>query len=104
MSAQASSSLLTNELPRAHLVHIRVQQRNGKKSITTVSGLDQKLNFNKLNKEFQKRWGCNGTVQEDAKVGKVIQLQGDMSENVKVFLIGEKLVTEDNIRVFSQSL
>jgi translation initiation factor 1 len=75
-------------------VHIRVQQRNGRKSVTTVQGLNPALNFERVNREFMKRWGCNGTVIDDKAAGKVIQLQGNWSENVKQFLMEERLANE----------
>ena len=87
-------------------VHIRVQQRNSRKSVTTVSGLaalwpNRKLNFERINREFQKRWGCSGTVIHDDKYGMVIQLQGNMSDNVRQFLIDERLATADKMEVHS---
>jgi translation initiation factor 1 len=80
-------------------VQIRVQQRNGRKSITTVQGLNPKLNFERVNREFMKRWGCNGTVIDDKQAGKVIQLQGNWSENVKQFLLEERLTNEGNLKI-----
>ena len=82
-------------------VHIRVQQRTGRKSVTTVQGLNPKLNFERVNKEFQKRWGCNGTVIDDKQAGKVIQLQGNWSENIKQFLLEERLATDGNLKIHS---
>mmetsp|Transcript_5110 Transcript_5110/g.11185 ORF Transcript_5110/g.11185 Transcript_5110/m.11185 type:complete len:87 (+) Transcript_5110:213-473(+) len=38
---------------QAEYVHIRIQQRNGRKSITSVSGLNQNLNLKKILKEFK---------------------------------------------------
>ena len=35
-------------------VHIRTQQRNGRKSITTVQGLDEDLDLKKICKAFKK--------------------------------------------------
>jgi translation initiation factor 1 len=80
-------------------VHIRVQQRNGRKCITTLQGLNPKLDFDRMAKEFKKRWGCNGIVVEDKEAGSVIQLQGDQREHLKEFLLGEKLAKMDTIRV-----
>jgi translation initiation factor 1 len=82
-------------------VHIRVQQRNGRKAITTIQGLDPKLNFRRVNREFQQRWGCNGTVIDDKEFGKVIQLQGNWSDNIKQFLIEERLASEGTMKVHS---
>ena len=35
-------------------VHVRVQQRNGRKSLTTVQGLNKNYNYNKILKDFKK--------------------------------------------------
>lgn len=82
-------------------VHIRVQQRNGRKAITTIQGLDSRLNFRRVNREFQVRWGCNGTVIDDKEFGKVIQLQGNWVDNIKQFLLEERLASEASLKVHS---
>lgn len=82
-------------------VHIRVQQRKGKKFVTTVQGLNQKLNFRRINREFQRRWGCNGTVIATPDAGTVIQLQGNWSEKIKEFLLDEHMATELNLEIHS---
>ncbi|KPI86027.1 putative Translation factor SUI1 [Leptomonas seymouri] len=82
-------------------VHIRVQQRKGKKFVTTVQGLNQRLNFRRINREFQRRWGCNGTVITTVDAGTVIQLQGNWSENIKQFILDEHMTTENNLEIHS---
>ena len=69
--------------------------------MTTVQGLNPTLNFERVNGEFQKRWGCNGTVIDDKQAGKVIQLQGNWSENVKQFLLEERLANEGSLKIHS---
>lgn len=68
-------------------VHIRVQQRNGRKSLTTVQGLPQRLDKKKILKALKKDFCCNGTVVEDSELGSILQLQGDQRKNVSQFLI-----------------
>ncbi|ORC88722.1 translation factor SUI1 [Trypanosoma theileri] len=87
----------------AHKVHIRVQQRKGKKFVTSVQGLNQALNFRRINREFQRRWGCNGTVIETPEAGIVIQLQGNWSEEIRQFLLAENMATEQNLEIHSLS-
>ncbi|KAJ0578741.1 putative SUI1 domain, YjgF/YER057c/UK114 family, RutC-like superfamily, SUI1 domain superfamily [Helianthus annuus] len=67
-------------------VHIRIQQRNGRKSLTTVQGLKKELSYEKILKDLKKEFCCNGTVVQDKELGKVIQLQGDQRKNVSAFL------------------
>lgn len=79
-------------------MHIRVQQRTGRKSITTVSGLPA-LNFKKLISEIKKRFACNGSIQDDKEHGTVLQLQGDQRDSIQRFLVEENIVGQDMIRV-----
>mmetsp|Transcript_21758 Transcript_21758/g.37462 ORF Transcript_21758/g.37462 Transcript_21758/m.37462 type:complete len:113 (-) Transcript_21758:544-882(-) len=81
------------------IVHLRLQQRNGRKSLTTIQGLDKKLDLERLTKAFKKEFCCNGNVVEDKELGRVIQLQGDQRENVKKFLIQEEIASKKMIKV-----
>lgn len=80
-------------------VHIRIQQRNGKKSLTTIQGLPKKYDYNKVLKALKKDFCCNGTVVDDPELGNVIQLQGDQRKNVVDFLSNQKLAKKDMIKV-----
>lgn len=80
-------------------VHVRIQQRNGKKSLTTVQGLKQQYDYKKVLKALKKEFCCNGSVVDDAELGNVIQLQGDQRKNVQTFLIQENLVKKEKIKI-----
>jgi translation initiation factor 1 len=54
-----------------HYIHVRVQQRNGRKSLTTVQGIDTSFDYKKVLKAFKKEFCCNGTVVEDTELGNV---------------------------------
>jgi hypothetical protein len=41
-------------------VHIRIQQRNGRKSVTTCSGLPADLDYKKIVKVLKKSFSTNG--------------------------------------------
>mmetsp|Transcript_20013 Transcript_20013/g.60473 ORF Transcript_20013/g.60473 Transcript_20013/m.60473 type:complete len:106 (+) Transcript_20013:379-696(+) len=88
-----------NEDSGKDYVHIRVQQRNGKKSLTTIQGLEKNFDYKKVLKAFKKEFCCNGTVVEDTELGQVIQLQGDQRKNVSGFLIANKLAKKDFIKI-----
>uniref|UniRef100_A0AAZ3SSJ7 SUI1 domain-containing protein n=1 Tax=Oncorhynchus tshawytscha TaxID=74940 RepID=A0AAZ3SSJ7_ONCTS len=68
-------------------IHIRIQQRNGRKTLTTVQGIAIDYDKKKLVKAFKKKFACNGTVIEHPEYGEVIQLQGDQRKNICTFLI-----------------
>ncbi|XP_071702206.1 protein translation factor SUI1 homolog 2 [Rutidosis leptorrhynchoides] len=80
-------------------VHIRIQQRNGRKSLTTVQGLRKELSYEKILKDLKKEFCCNGTVVQDKELGKVIQLQGDQRKNVSAFLTKAAIVKKDQIKI-----
>ncbi|KIO26221.1 hypothetical protein M407DRAFT_243788 [Tulasnella calospora MUT 4182] len=79
-------------------LHIRIQQRNGRKSLTTLQGLGKEYDPKKLLKAFKKEFACNGTVVEDEQLGEVIQLQGDQRIKIKNFLV-ENGILASNIKV-----
>merc|ERR1711890_133081 len=43
-------------------IHIRIQQRNGRKTLTTVQGLPKKFDQKKILKVIKKKFACNGTI------------------------------------------
>ncbi|QSZ30799.1 hypothetical protein DSL72_000357 [Monilinia vaccinii-corymbosi] len=94
----------------AEYIHIRIQQRNGRKTLTTVQGLPKKFDQKKILKVIKKKFGklhyatpypryreltfdviaCNGTIVNDVIMGDVIQLQGDQRKDVQEFLTGKE--------------
>lgn len=80
-------------------VHIRIQQRNGKKKLTTVQGLPKEFSYEKILKAVKKEFCCNGNVVHDKELGEVIQLQGDQRKNVQSFLVNADLVKKEYIKI-----
>ena len=77
-------------------VHIRIQARNGRKSISSVSGLAVDLDLKKILKSFKKTLKCNGAILEDKELGKIIQLQGDHRAMIRDFLVDQEInILED---------
>jgi translation initiation factor 1 len=71
-------------------IHIRIQQRNGRKTLTTVQGLPKKFDQKKILKVIKKKFACNGTIVADSEMGEVIQLQGDQRKDIQDFLTDKK--------------
>ncbi|KAK4221009.1 translation initiation factor SUI1 [Podospora fimiseda] len=67
-------------------IHIRIQQRNGRKTLTTVQGIPSKFDHKKILKAIKKEFACNGTIISDSEMGEVIQLQGDQRSKIREFL------------------
>ncbi|KAF7535958.1 hypothetical protein G7054_g4959 [Neopestalotiopsis clavispora] len=81
----------TGETKQAsNYIHIRIQQRNGRKTLTTVQGLPKKFDQKKILKVIKKKFACNGTIVNDTEMGEVIQLQGDQRKDVQEFLVDKK--------------
>ncbi|KAI0748192.1 eukaryotic translation initiation factor 1 [Daedaleopsis nitida] len=74
---------------QSNYIHIRIQQRNGRKTLTTLQGLPKEYDLKKLLKAFKKEFACNGTVVDDEESGQVIQLQGDQRLKISTFLVQE---------------
>jgi len=70
----------------SNVIHIRIQQRSGKKTLTTVQGIGEEFDKKRLLRAFKKKFACNGTVVEHQEYGEVIQLQGDQRTHVSQFL------------------
>ncbi|CAI0460692.1 unnamed protein product [Linum tenue] len=85
-------------------VHVRIQQRNGRKSLTTVQGLKKEFSYNKILKDLKKEFCCNGTVVQDPELGQVIQLQGDQRKNVSTFLVQVLAIHNSHVNCFNSSM
>merc|ERR1719265_1479378 len=75
-------------------IHIRSQQRNGRKRWTTIQGipprlLGKRVNFDKILKALKKSFKTNGTLVEDDDGFTVLQLQGDFRAEVAEFLLDQ---------------
>jgi len=78
-------------------VHVRVQQRNGRKCISTVQGLADDLDIKRILKAFKKNFSCNGAIVKDEELGEIIQLSGDQRTNVKNFLVDQEICLDSQI-------
>lgn len=76
-------------------LHIRIQKRNGKKSITTISGFEEDLDVKRICKAMRKQFSCNGNVIEDEEEGEVMQLQGDQRDNVKQWILDNQVIAKN---------
>ncbi|KAF2228783.1 eukaryotic translation initiation factor SUI1 [Viridothelium virens] len=88
--AEADEDTGEQKQSQGNYIHIRIQQRNGRKTLTTVQGLPKKFDQKKILKVIKKEFACNGTIVNDTEMGEVIQLQGDQRKNVQEFLTNEK--------------
>ncbi|ORX61475.1 hypothetical protein DM01DRAFT_1332076 [Hesseltinella vesiculosa] len=80
-------------------IHLRIQQRNGRKTLTTLQGLPKEYDAKKILKVFKKEFACNGTVVDDEELGQVLQLSGDQRLKIAEFLVKEDIAKKANIKV-----
>eukprot|EP00913_Durusdinium_trenchii_P017504 g16445.t3 len=82
---------------KSNKVHIRMQQRNGRKSWTTVAGFPEsvrlpksgkvlQVDFEKILRALKKTFKTNGVHHRDPDHGSVLQLQGDIRKDVADWL------------------
>ncbi|CAO3641322.1 unnamed protein product [Cunninghamella blakesleeana] len=83
----------------ANNIHLRIQQRNGRKTLTTLQGLPKEYDAKKILKVFKKEFACNGTVVEDEDLGEVLQLSGDQRLKIAQFLVQEDIAKKANIKI-----
>lgn len=98
MTANEDLSSLASDTQSGY-IHIRTQQRNGRKSLTTLQGINPKINKKTILKECKKKFNCNGCLVQDPDLGEIIQLQGDQRKVVAQFLIDEKIAKKDVIKI-----
>eukprot|EP00051_Salpingoeca_urceolata_P032084 m.14216 g.14216 ORF g.14216 m.14216 type:complete len:115 (+) comp4759_c0_seq1:269-613(+) len=92
--AQVGSSVTTG-----NLIHVRIQQRSGRKTLTTVQGIGEEFDQKKLVKAFKKQFACNGCVVTHQEYGEVIQLQGDQRQKVGQFLVDLGIANEGQVKL-----
>ena len=78
-------------------VHIRLQQRNARSYITTVEGMNPKIDKKKILGVLKRKLNCNGTALADEKHGEILQMQGDQRKNIAAFLISENLISKEKL-------
>ena len=78
--------------------HIRVQQRNGRKCITTLDGLEEDLDLKRICKAMREAFSCNGNiVMKEGEEEGVIQLQGDQRDNIKTWLLEQEIILKNEV-------
>ena len=78
-------------------VHVRVQQRTLRLGITTVEGLDNKLDLKKICRAMKKMFNCQGAVMHDEDRREIIRLQGDHRREVMSFLADQEIVDQKQL-------
>jgi len=72
-------------------IHLRLQQRSNKKSITVVEGLDDIVAKNII-PQLRSRLGCSGTFKEGA-----IQFSGDQRRKIIDYIVEKNIARKQDI-------
>lgn len=82
-------------------VYIKRVERNKRKYVTAVSGLEAfGLDLKKMAKEFGKKFATGSSVTKLPSGGEEITVQGDVSDEIEEFLLEKfKEIPEDNIEL-----
>lgn len=86
--------IFSNNAISKNKYHIRVQQRNGRKCITTIQGWEDDLDLKRICKAMRTAFSCNGNIIADEDAGEVIQLQGDQRENAKKWILEQEIISK----------
>lgn len=78
---------------------MRIQQRNGRKTLTTLQGLPKQYDSKKILKSFKKEFACNGTIVDDTELGQILQLSGDQRVKIAEFLVGNGIAKKTDIKI-----
>ena len=68
-------------------IHIRYQQRNKRKGMTLIEGLDNSIDLKSFVKEIKKKYCCAGTIKQDEDDKIIVQFQGDHRNDIQGVLI-----------------
>jgi len=94
----STSTLLTTLPPvatplRVSKIHIRTQQM-GKKWITTIEGLDDDLDLERIARAIKKSLHCAASVDSNKEGAEFIKLQGNQREFLREWLVVNEVLTE----------
>lgn len=78
-------------------IHVRTQQM-GKKWITTIEGLDDDLDLERIAKAMKKSMHCAATVERDKNDLEIIKLQGNQRDLIREWLVSCDVITEKEAR------
>lgn len=85
-------------------IHIKIQQRNGRKSWTSIEGLDKlemggkqvDVFVENIAKNLKKKFNCGASIK---KPDYIIQMNGDHREGIKEFLLKGGFANENQIKM-----
>ena len=83
-------------------IEIKIHHRTPSRCYTSIKGLDNvdpPLDVKKIMKYMRNICRCSGVMYKDINNDKIIKLEGDQRDIVKLFLIEKVLIDEDWISI-----
>jgi translation initiation factor 1 len=74
-------------------IHVRTQQM-GKKWLTTIEGLDDDLDLERIARAMKKSLHCAASVERDKNDLEIIKLQGNQRDLIREWLVSSDVITE----------
>lgn len=84
------------EAKESFKIHLRVMQRNARQRITTMSGLPEEFNLEKIAKILRQTLCCSGSIQENND-GKYLKFSGDQRYAIADFLVDQEIAEKSQI-------
>ncbi len=81
------------------IIHVRTQQRSGRKCITIIENIPDEYDMKRIVKALRKVYACNGACNTHKVYGDVITLQGDKRIEVREFFSKVGLAKLENIKI-----
>ena len=85
-----------------NIIHIRIKKEK-RKSITSIEGIDQRYDFQKILSEFMKDSATSGNVVVDDNGMKIINVHGDQRQNAATWLVKQKITKPSRIQIHGWS-
>ncbi|KAK3172737.1 hypothetical protein OEA41_006061 [Lepraria neglecta] len=94
----AAAETREKEAREQAMVYIKRVERNKRKYVTAVSGLEAHgMDLKKVAKEFGKKFATGSSVTKTASGGEEIVVQGDNSDDIFDWVVDVGKVPEDNV-------
>ncbi len=77
-------------------MHLRLQQRNGKKSITILEGAHSEFDLKGILRAMKKKFSCGGALKKDDDDKPILTLSGDHRKEVVEFLVNNQHIAEES--------
>lgn len=88
-------------------IHLRLQQRGGKKCFTIMEGAEGQFDMKENLSVMKKKFSCGGAIKTSPDGEKIITMTGDQRQNIIDFLTskdrkkskkGSKVIIEDDLK------